>query len=239
VGGESFIPGETVYFSYLVDGLKAAATDKIQLTGHIQAFDSHGVAIAVEDEQIIATTINQEDKGWKPKIRSQFLIPAIAPPGPYKIRFDVLDTQTKKKATAEATFSVHGRGVESSKELVIRDFGFYRTQEEATPLKVVAYRAGDMLWVKLDITGYKYGEQHAIDVSYDVEVLAPDGKSLFAQPDAAVERSQAFYPQPWVPVEFNLTLQTTMTPGAYTVIITAHDGIGHQTATAKGEFRVE
>jgi hypothetical protein len=40
-------------------------------------------------------------------------------------------------------------------------------------------------------------------------------------------------------VEFNLTLQTTMTPGPYTLIITAHDGIGNQTVTAKGEFRVE
>jgi hypothetical protein len=30
-----------------------------------------------------------------------------------------------------------------------------------------------------------------------------------------------------------------MRPGAYTLVITAHDAIGNQTAVAKGEFRVE
>ncbi|HYA18682.1 MAG TPA: hypothetical protein VEF06_14515 [Bryobacteraceae bacterium] len=238
-GGESFVPGEQVFFRYIVEGLNAKPADKIRLTGHIQAFDPKGVAISVPDEQVIATTLAQEDKEWKPKIRSQFLIPTIAPPGTYRIRYDVVDEQTKKKATGEATFSVRSHAVEPAKELVIRNLGFYRAQDEQTPLKVVAYRAGDVLFVRLDITGYKYGEQNAIDVSYDVEILGPGGKSLFSQPDAAVERSQAFYPQPWVPVEFNLNLQTTMTLGTYTLVITAHDGVGNQTATEKTEFRVE
>jgi hypothetical protein len=103
----------------------------------------------------------------------------------------------------------------------------------------VAYRAGDVMWVRLDITGYKYGEQNAVDVSYDVEVLDPGGKSVFSQVDAADERSQAFYPQPWVPIEFNLNLQTTMVLGPYTLVITAHDGVGNQTLATKAEFRVE
>jgi hypothetical protein len=104
---------------------------------------------------------------------------------------------------------------------------------------VVAYRAGDVMWVRLDITGYKYGEQNAVDVSYDVEVLSPGGKSVFSQPDAADERSQAFYPQPWVPIEFNLNLQSAMTLGPYTLVVTAHDGVGKQTSVTKAEFRVE
>jgi hypothetical protein len=177
-GGQAFVPGETVYFSYLVDGLNAKPTDKIKLTGHIQAFDSHGVPISVVDEQVIATTISQEDKNWKPKLRSQFMIPAIAPAGPYKIHYDVADEQTKKKVSAEAVFSVRSRTVEPSKELVIRNLGFYRTDEEQTPLRVPAYRAGDILWVKLDITGFKYGEGNAVDVSYDVEVQGTGGKTL-------------------------------------------------------------
>lgn len=235
----AFTPGESVFFSFLAEGHKTGPTGKVQLTGHIQAFDPKGIAISVVDEQVIATTLAEEDKQWKPKVRSQFLIPAIAPPGSYRIRYDVTDEQTKKKVSGETTFPVKGRAVEPSKELVIRELGFYRTQDDEAPLKNAVYRAGDMLWVKLDITGYKYGEQNSIDVAYDVEVLAPGGKSLFSQADAAVERSQAFYPQPWVPAEFNLSLQTTMTPGPYALVITAHDATGHQTATAKAEFRVQ
>jgi hypothetical protein len=96
-----------------------------------------------------------------------------------------------------------------------------------------------MLWVRFDITGYKYGEQNSMDVAYDVAVQSPDGKQLFAQENAAVEKSQAFYPQPWVPGAFNLSLQSTMRAGTYTLVITAHDATGNQTATAKAEFRVE
>lgn len=106
-------------------------------------------------------------------------------------------------------------------------------------LKPVAYHPGDMLWVRFDITGYKYGEQNAIDVGYDVEVLSPSGKQMFAQEDAAVEKSQAFYPQPWVPGGFNLMLQPDMTPGAYTLAITAHDAMGNQMLSERAEFKVE
>jgi hypothetical protein len=62
---------------------------------------------------------------------------------------------------------------------------------------------------------------------------------LFSQEDAAVEKSQAFYPQPWVPGAFNLSLQSTMRAGTYTLVITARDGVGKQTAESKAEFRVE
>ena len=103
----------------------------------------------------------------------------------------------------------------------------------------MVYHPGDMLWVRFDITGYKYGEQNSIDVGYDVEVLSPDGKQLFAEEDAAVEKSQAFYPQPWVPAAFNLDLQPNMTPGTYTLVITAKDAVVKQTAETKAEFRVE
>ena len=236
---DSLVPGETAYFSFVVEGIKAGPSEKIQLVGHVQAFDPQGRAISVVDEQTIATTLSQEDKNWKPKIRSQFLVPPIAPTGVYRIRYEVTDSVTRKTAKGESTFPVRGRMVDPANELVIRNFGFFRTQDETAPLRTPAYRAGDLLWVKLDITGYKYGEQNAVDVAYDVEVFGPNGKSLFAQQDAAVERSQAFYPQPWVPVEFNLSLQTTMTPGPYTIVITAHDGIGKQTVSARGEFRVD
>jgi hypothetical protein len=238
-GGQAFLPGENVFFSFQVDAYKTGSSGKVQLTGHIQAFDAKGIPISARDEQVIGTTLSQEDKEWKPKLRSQFLIPSIAPPGAYRVKFDVTDEQTKKSASAELTFPVHGVAIEPSAELVVRNLNFYRTQDDETPLRNPVYRAGDMLWVKLFITGYKYGEQNSIDVAYDVEVTGPADKSVFSQTDAAVERSQAFYPQPWVPAEFNLSLQTTMTPGPYTLIITAHDGAGHQTATARSEFRVQ
>ena len=237
--GASFQPGEVVFFSFQVENYKAGSTGRVQLTGHIEAFDPKGTLIAARDEQVIGTSLSEEDKDWKPKLRSQLQIPSIAPPGNYRIHFDITDEQTHQTVSEYATFAVSGKGVDPSAELAIRNFGFYRTRDDETALRTPAYRAGDMLWVRFDVVGYKYGEQNSIDVSYDVAVFASSGRQLFSQEDAAVEKSQAFYPQPWVPGEFNLTLQSNMNPGVYTLVITAHDAIGNQTASLKADFKVE
>jgi hypothetical protein len=237
--GLAFQPGDLAFFSFLVENYKTGTTGKVQLTGHIEVFDPKGAPIVPRDEEVIGTTLSEEDKDWKPKLRSQIQLPSIAPPGNYRIKYEVADQQAHQTASGELAFPVSGRGVEPAPALAIRNLGFYRTQDDETALKTVAYRAGDMLWVRFDATGYKYGEQNSIDVTYDVAVLAPDGKQLFAQEDAATEKSQAFYPQPWVPGAFNLSLQSTMRAGTYTLVITARDGVGKQTAETKAEFRVE
>ena len=237
--GLGFQPGDLAFFSFLVENYKTGPTGKVQLTGHIDVFDPKGTPIVPRDEEVIETTLSQEDKAWKPKLRSQIQIPSIAQPGNYRIKYEVTDQQAHQTAAGELAFPVSGKGVEPAPALTIRNLGFYRTQDDETALKIVAYRAGDILWVRFDATGYKYGEQNSIDVAYDVAVLAPDGKQLFSQEDAAVEKSQAFYPQPWVPGAFNLSLQSTMRAGTYTLVITARDGVGKQTAESKAEFRVE
>jgi len=239
VSGLTFQPGDLAFFSFLVENYKTGTTGKVQLTGHVEAFDPRGTPIVPRDEEVIGTTLSQEDKDWKPKVRSQIQIPSIAPPGNYRIKYEVTDQQARQTASGEMVFPVSSKGVEPASALTIRNFGFYRTQEDESALKTVAYRAGDMLWVRFDATGYKYGEQNSIDVAYDVAVLTPDGKQLFSQEDAAAEKSQAFYPQPWVPGVFSLSLQSTMRAGTYTLVITARDGVGKQTAETKAEFRVE
>jgi len=237
--GSSFQPGDAVFFSFQADGYKVSSLGKVQLTAHIQAFDSRNIPIAPVDEEVIGTTLSAEDKDWKPKIRSQLILPSIAPPGPWLIQYEITDEQTHQTLKGETRFSVRGDSADLSPELVIRNFGFFRSQGDPTPLHLAAYQPGDMIWVRFDITGYKYGEQNAVDVSYDVTINGPGGRQLFLQEDAAEEKSQAFYPQPWVPAEFNLTLQNNTDPGTYLLTITAHDQVGNRVATVRGDFRVE
>ncbi|HEX4137450.1 MAG TPA: hypothetical protein VHY84_22765 [Bryobacteraceae bacterium] len=237
--GASFVPGDIAFFSFQVENYRISATGKVQLAGHIDVTDPKGTRIIPRDEQVIGTSISEEDKDWKPKLRLQIQLPSLAPPGNYTVKFEVTDQQAKQAASGELAFPVGGKGVDPASTLTIRNLGFYRTQDDETALRTVAYRAGDILWVRFDITGYKYGEQNSIDVAYDVAVLSPDGKQLFEQDDAAVERSQAFYPQPWVPGDFNLSLQSTMRAGTYTLVITARDAPGKQTTSVKADFRVE
>jgi hypothetical protein len=195
----AFQAGDLAYFSFQVENYKTGTTGKVQLTGHIEAFDPKGKPIVPRDEEVIGTTVSQEDKDWKPKLRLPIQIPSIAPPGDYRVKFEVTDQQTRQTVSGELAFLVGGKGVEPAGALTIRNPAFYRAPDDEAALKIVAYRAGDKLWMRFDVTGYKYGDQNSIDVSYDVAVLGPDGIQLFAQEDAAVEKSQAFYPQPWVP----------------------------------------
>jgi len=236
---EKFVPGETGFFRFGVAGFRLSDSGRVQLTGHAQVFDPNGTPAGPRDEVVIATSLREEDKDWRPVLKFQFQLPAIAPGGTWKIKFEATDDQTKALAAAETTFPVVSRDVAPSPSLVIRNLYFYRSADDETPLHVAAYRAGDSVWVKFDVTGYKHGEQNATDVSYDVAVTSAGGKQLFSQENAAVERSQAFYPQPWVPGSFSLTLQATMAKGDYNVEITARDGIGNQSVRSTAAFRVE
>ena len=238
-GGQKFVVGESGFFRFSVVNFKASEAGKVQLSGHCQVFDSRGVPIAPVDDLNIVTALSEEDKNWRPRFHFQFQIPAIAPPGVYKIHFDVTDEQLHQTASGDTTFGVDGVNVPPSDNLVIRHITFYRNADDEVPLSIIAYRPGDAIWIRFDITGYKHGEQNAIDVSYDVAVTDAAGKQLFAQENAATEKSQAFYPQPWVPGSFSLTLQPDTARAVYAVTITAHDAIGRQTASEKAEFRVE
>jgi methionine-rich copper-binding protein CopC len=238
LGSMQLVPGEVVYFSFFADGFRKSATGRVELTGHVQVFDPSGIAIAPKEEIPILTNLSEEDKNWKPKLRAAISIPPIAPPGSYKVKYDVTDEQSHQTASGESSFSVEAKYVAPSASLAIRELNFYRNQEDTTALITPSYRAGDIVWVKFYITGYKYGEQNSIDASYDVELLSPDGTSIMKKEDAAMEKSMAFYPQPYIPGIFNLSLKPTMSHNVYTLVITAHDAMGKQTATATSKFQV-
>ncbi len=238
LGSLRLVPGEVVYFSFTAENFRKSETRKVQLTGHVQVFDPSGVPIFPKDEIPIITTLSEEDKEWKPKFRSAVAIPPIAPPGAYKVKFDVKDEQSQQTVSGEATFEVEAKYVAPASVLTIRELNFFRNQEDTTALITPAYRSGDTVWVKFYIVGYKHGEQNSTDAGYDVEVLNPDGTTLMKQEDAAVEKNTAYYPQPYVPAIFNLTLKSTMSHNVYTVVITAHDAVGNQTAEAKAKFQV-
>ncbi len=232
------VPGEIVYFSFSVENFRKSDEGKVELTGHVQVLDPTGIPIYPAEEVPVLTTLSPEDKDWKPKLRAAVAIPPIAPPGIYKVKYDVTDDQSHETAAGEATFGVEAKFVAPSGILAVRELNCFRNQDDTTPLITPVYKAGDMVWVKFYITGFKYGEQNSIDASYDVEVLNPDGTSLMKKEDAAMEKSSAYYPQPYIPGLFNLTLKPTMAQRIYTVVITAHDNVGNQTSTAKLKFQV-
>jgi len=236
--GFMHVPGETLFFSFQVAGYQAAI-DKVHLSYKIEAFDPHGVRIVEPIAAAIEDTLAPEDKNWKPTVRQEIQVPPLADSGAYKIAVSLADEISHTAASQEVSFVVRGHPVDPSETLVIRNFRFYRGEQDTEPLQKAVYRPGDPVWARFDITGFKYGEDHAIQVSYGVAVIAPSGKELWSQPEAAVEKSQSFYPKRYVPGTMSLALQPNIRAGEYAMVITAHDQVGNQTYEARQNFSIE
>jgi hypothetical protein len=233
-------PGETMFFSFQVDGFKVSSGERVHLSYKIDAFDSHGTRLMEPVASEIEESLAPEDKNWKPTVRQEITIPPLADSGAYKIVISVTDIlAANATATKEVPFEVRGRHVDPSDKLAIRNIRFFRGEDDREALAKAAYRPGDAVWARFDIIGYKYGDGNAIDVGYDVAVLSPSGKVLYTQPQAGADRSQSFYPKRYVPAIFSLATKRDTRPGEYTILVTAHDGVGSQTSEARQSFTIE
>ncbi|MFB3776260.1 MAG: hypothetical protein ACE141_01580 [Bryobacteraceae bacterium] len=237
--GNRFIPGETVFVSFQVKGYSVSSDSKVLLTYRIEAADADGVALVEPDTGRVETELSPQDKEWLPKVRYSVLVPPHALPGKYRVSAVVRDGRSGLDAKTEVWFSVQGRAVDTSGPFAVRNVRFYRSEEDQTPMVTPVYRAGEAFWARFDITGFKLGEKNRVEVLYGVSIVSPAGKVLFSEPEAALEEDTSFYPRRYVPGVFSLTVQPKTTPGEYTLVVTARDLIGDQTAETRSTFRVE
>ena len=235
----TFVPGQFVFLSFQIDGYKVSPERQIKVSYKVDALDPKGVRLMETIESNVDTTLADEDKNWKPKVRHQVLLPPLGGSGVYKIAIALHDDLSRADASQELKFEVRGRDVAPSDTLVIRNFHFYRGEEDREALATAAYKPGDTLWARFDITGHKFGPSNSVDLDYGVAVLAPGGKVLFAQEKGDEEKSSSFYPKAYVPCSMNLSLQKNIQPGQYTIAVTARDHIGKQTYETKQNFTVE
>jgi len=238
---DGFAAGEAVFFSFQIANYRVPPEegDKINLTYEIEARDPAGIPIVEPTSGKISTALDPEDKHWMPKVRWTIQLPPYAPPGMFHIAIRVKDLLAKAEAAQQLDFRVRAPEVASSEALVIRNLAFYRSDTDEKPLASASYRPGDPVWIRFDITGYKFGEKNHFDVGYGITVLRPNGQPSFSVPEAADENTQSFYPRRRVPAAFSLKLPQDIQTGQYTVIVAAHDKVGEQTAEARNTFIIE
>jgi hypothetical protein len=95
-----------------------------------------------------------------------------------------------------------------------------------------------MLWARFDIVGYKFEDNNRYSVDYGLAVEDAAGKRLFAQPEAAAESHDSFYPQRYVPGGLSLNLDKNVAPAMYTLVVTVHDRVGGQIWEERHAFQV-
>ena len=153
----TFVPGQFVFVSFEVGGCTVSPERKLRLSYKVDAFDPKNVPLMENIANTLDTTLSDEDKNWRPKFRQQILLPPLAGSGAYKIAIHVTDELAKTTTSQEISLQVRGHDVAPSDTLIIRNFHFYRGDEDRDPLAVAAYKPGDTLWARFDITGYKFG----------------------------------------------------------------------------------
>jgi len=236
---DQFVPGETLFFRCQVEGYKKSENNEIQLGYQVEAADTRGVMLLLSEKGLVKTTLSPEDKNWMPKIRYTVVIPPLAETGEYHVTVTVKDELSGSSAEGRATFLVHGRDVAPSDSLAVRNFRFYRGENDDKALEVPAYRPGDELWARFDMTGYKIGEKNLFDIGYGLVVLRADGSVAYSQPEAANSKEAPFYPQRYQPGELSLNMPKDIAKGEYTIVLTVHDNLGPQTCEVREKFSIE
>jgi hypothetical protein len=240
-----FLPGETVFWSFRMRGYQVKKTEnesgdeerRMKLSWTLRATDPKGVLIDKERSGNVESRLFEQDKDWTPRATDSFVIPPLAPNGVYRATVTVKEESSEAKSELE--FKVRGDTIEPSDKLIGHDVRFLRSENDAKPMRNPSYSAGETLWVRFDITGYKFGEKNKYEVEYGLAILRANGETMFTQPVAAKETNESFYPQHYVPGLLSLGLNKDLPKGTYTMVITMRDKIGNQTWEARENFQVQ
>jgi len=233
------VAGETLFFTCRVANFIKSPEEKFHLAYSVEAFDPLGVPLNEIYKNEVSGEVTPQDRNWLPKIEAEIPTPPLGPTGAYKIVVKVEDLIGKASAELSVPFQVRGRAVEPSATLVVRNFQFFRGEDDTQPLTKAAYHPGDSVWAKFDIVGYKLGDGNTIDVSYVTSLISPAGKVMWTQPEPAVDKDASFYPKRFVQASMGITLLKDTKPGEYTIGVQVKDGIGNQTVEAKFPFTLE
>jgi hypothetical protein len=242
---EDYVPGETIHFSCQVEGFRKVDKPKdlgkqnISIKFQIEVRDKNGVLLQPVQEGKIETTVTQEDKNWMPKLRETIVVPPLADTGEYAVLVKLSDEPASANIEKSVVFHIKGREVAPSNTLIVRNFRFLRSEDDERPLPVAAYRPGDAVWARFDMTGYKLGDKNQVDIEYGLTVLREDGSVAYTEPQAADQKTQTFYPQRYQPGVLNLNLAKDQPLGKYIIVLAVRDNVGKQMYETRETFSVE
>ncbi len=236
--GTTHVPGEILFFTCRVANFTKSPEEKIHLAYSVQPFDPKGVPLTELYKNELTDEISPQDKEWMPRIATEVPIPPLVMSGNYKILVKVEDLVAHTTTELSVPFQVRGHEVPPSDTLIVRNLRFFRNEADTQPVAKPAYKAGSTIWVKFDMTGYKFGPANKIDVSYIFKILSGD-KVLYTNPEPAGDQTESFYPKTYVTGEFSVPIQPNVKPGEYAIQVEVKDAVGNQNYQVKHAFTVE
>jgi len=241
--GQAARSGENLVFSFSISGLKTFETDKeekkIRYEWTAQALDPKGVALAEPLSGKQEAEILPEDKDWIPKISGTLKLPDFLPRGSFHLAVSVRDVVADVSAKGEFPFPVSGPSIPSQDRFAIQDVRFFREESSTEPISPVAYRPGDTIWIRFQMSGFHGNSSKELHVRYGYELKNPTGKVVFSQTDALEARQSYFYLPAYLPAFLSFTPDSKVPRGEYAVILTAQDAVSGEQAQSEQKFRIE
>jgi hypothetical protein len=241
-GDYAFLPGEPVYFSFQVAGYqieRSPGSRKIKLDFSIQLADGAGTLLAPQVNGKVEEELNDEDKDWRPMRRAVLQLPAYVIAGEARLTISLTDMVAHATVSQTVPLRLGGEKLLPSLTLEIQAFRFYRSEDDREPIQMAAYRPGDTVWTRFDVTGFKDGPKNSNSVQYGLEVIAPDGHTALVQELAAEGSPDSFYPPPFIQGKLSLPTRSDMGAGRYTIVLTVRDLVGKQSFTGQYGFTLE
>jgi hypothetical protein len=214
-----FLPGDTVFLAYDIDGITVDPEGKALYTAAIEVRDSAGKAVVnqkPQDEETVAAL-----GGTRLPAYAQVTIGVEQPAGEYTLKLTVTDRASKKTAALDQKF-----------EVLARDFGIARLLLTGDPEGRVPsglLGTGQEVFVNAMLIGFKRdGAMQQPNVRVELRVLDENGKPTLAKPFAGEITKDVPAKEIALPVQFVLGLNR---PGKFTVEMTASDRNGNKKAT--------
>ncbi len=239
-----FLPGDYLYFTFHVAGFQLKSNDTgeiktLSLQYKITPEDLNGVALAAPVEDKIAGEINKEDKTWTPVRRAMFLLPSFVASGEYRVHVVVKDLIAHTETSRDYPFRIGGTVVPASKSIRCDHFEFLRSADDAKPVEVPAYNAGDTVYARFLMVGFKVDPGNKYRLAYGVKVLRPDGKSFLDEPKAAQIADESYYPAQFIPGDIQVTTPRDAMHGRYELVLTVRDLNSNQSFDSRQLFTIE
>lgn len=239
-----FLPGDYLYFTFEIAGFAIQAkgegeSKQISLEYQVLVQDNDGRDLVEPVSDKIQTELSAEDKNWVPKRRASFLLPSFLAAGPFRVRVVVKDLFAKAQVSRDFPFSIGGIAIQPAASITVEDFRFLRNQNDSEALSVPAYSAGDTVFARFEMTGFRNGPGNEHHVAYGVTVVGPEGKAFIRDPNAADLQAGSFYPAQFIPGNIALKMDKNNPHGEYVVVLTVRDLIAHQQFELKQAFSIE
>jgi hypothetical protein len=223
-----FLPGDTLYLTFTIEGITADAEGKVRYAIATEVTDASGKAVFTQPAQD-REAINALGGGQLPAF-AQVAIGQQQPSGEYTLKVTVTDGATKKSASLTQKL-----------EVLKPDFGLVRLSTSCDAdgqVPAGALCPGQSLWVHGAVVGFQRGggADGQPNVTLELTVRDADGKPTLAKPFTGTINKGVPAKDVALPIQYLVSLNR---PGKFTVEIKTTDQAANKSVTQSFPITVQ